>query len=158
MFVFFVVESYVLGRSLNEIWTERYFDPRWQLVFDSVHSLPFLFLAWLLSRRFHRRNVELFVLSAGFHSVLDIPIHREDAHRHFFPLSDFQFRSPISYWDTERFGTIVAGGEVLLVLALTVYLFPRLRTKLGKIALLAVSVVAIRNFIVYQVLRTTMPH
>jgi len=53
----------------------------------------------------------------------DLPLHREDAHRHFFPFSDWRFTSPVSYWDPDHYGGYAAIGEVVLVLAVSFFLF-----------------------------------
>ncbi|WP_419857635.1 hypothetical protein [Candidatus Palauibacter irciniicola] len=65
----------------------------------------------------------LFVASMILHALGDLPLHREDAHRHFFPFSDWRFTSPVSYWDPDHYGGYAAIGEVLLVLAVSVFLF-----------------------------------
>ena len=65
----------------------------------------------------------LFVASMILHALGDLPLHREDAHRHFFPFSDWRFTSPVSYWDPDHYGGYAAIGEVLLVLAVSFFLF-----------------------------------
>ncbi|MFT5443587.1 MAG: hypothetical protein ACI8W3_002637, partial [Myxococcota bacterium] len=32
------------------------------------------------------------------HVALDLSLHNADAHRHFLPLSHWQFEGPVSYW------------------------------------------------------------
>jgi hypothetical protein len=59
------------------------------------------------------------------HSALDFPFHANDGHRHFFPVSDFRFDSPVSYWDPARFGRAVALIETVSGFALSVYWFRR---------------------------------
>ena len=56
-------------------------------------------------------------LSMVGHSLLDLPVHNDDAHRHFFPFSNYRFISPFSYWDPNHYGRIVAFVEMALVLA-----------------------------------------
>jgi len=41
----------------------------------------------------------------------DLPLHREDAHGHFYPLSNWHFESPISYWDPAHHELWVGGLE-----------------------------------------------
>ncbi len=149
MLVFYVWERLVRGMSEGRIWSERYFDPGWQVVFDIPSSIPLLVLALGLVVLFGRRTASaglgpesgvasglrggwrtapaLFVASMILHALGDLPLHREDAHRHFFPFSDWRFTSPVSYWDPEHFGGYAALGEVVLVLAVSVFLFRRYR-------------------------------
>ena len=144
MLVFYLWERLVRGVSEGRIWSERYFDPGWQVVFDIPSSIPLLALALcillvLVGRRSTGRfpaagvaatprparltAATLFVASMILHALGDLPLHREDAHRHFFPFSDWRFISPVSYWDPEHYGGYAAVGEVVLVLAVSVFLF-----------------------------------
>jgi hypothetical protein len=50
------------------------------------------------------------------HVAADLPLHREDAHGHFYPFSDWHFESPISYWDPAHHGLVVGGLEVVGVI------------------------------------------
>jgi hypothetical protein len=58
--------------------------------------------------------------SALLHAAIDFLVHRDDAHMQFWPLSEWRFRSPISYWDPAHgghwFGLFEAAlGTVLIV-------------------------------------------
>ncbi|MDE2663045.1 MAG: hypothetical protein OXI39_08585 [Gemmatimonadota bacterium] len=151
MLVFYLWERLARGVSEGRIWSERYFDPGWQVVFDIPSSIPLLVLAlcillMLIGRRSTAGGIPtagaiapagvaatppsarltawaLFVASMILHALGDLPLHREDAHRHFFPFSDWRFTSPVSYWDPAHYGGYAAIGEVLLVLAVSVFLF-----------------------------------
>ena len=59
------------------------------------------------------------------HALFDFGFHNDDAHRHFFPLLDFRFKSPLSYWDPGHFGHFVAVGEIICVLAAGFFLLTR---------------------------------
>ncbi|MCZ0934201.1 MAG: hypothetical protein OXJ54_03370 [Gemmatimonadetes bacterium] len=145
MLVFYFWERLARGVSEGRIWSERYFDPGWQVVFDIPSSIPLLALTLcillvLIGRRSTAGGLPsagadaaprparltawaLFVASMILHALGDLPLHREDAHRHFFPFSDWRFTSPVSYWDPDHYGGYAAIGEVLLVLAVSVFLF-----------------------------------
>ncbi len=145
MLVFYFWERLVRGVSEGRIWSERYFDPGWQVVFDIPSSIPLLVLTLclllvLVGRRPPAGSIPsagaaaaprparltasaLFVASMILHALGDLPLHREDAHRHFFPFSDWRFTSPVSYWDPDHYGGYAAIGEVLLVLAVSFFLF-----------------------------------
>ena len=56
-------------------------------------------------------------------AVCDFALHRKDAHRHFFPFSDWRFQSPVSYWDPRHYGGIVTTIEMVVVVAGAVVLF-----------------------------------
>jgi hypothetical protein len=59
------------------------------------------------------------------HSLGDLPLHHDDAHRHFFPFLDWRFSSPVSYWDPEHHGQWVSLIEFSGVLAASVFMYWR---------------------------------
>jgi len=105
------------GLSERSIWRDGYFDPGWQAVFDTFHSFPLLGLAWLMAWRARMTSLSLFFASMFMHSLFDFPLHHSDAHRHFFPFSNFRFASPVSYWDPAWHGQIVGAIELIAVVA-----------------------------------------
>lgn len=117
-----MVGFYVYQRSLrhapeSQIWNDLYFEPHWQAFFDGFNSLPMALLGALAAWRLARPAWVAFFLSVGLHCLGDLPLHREDAHGHFFPISDWRFVSPVSYWDPSFHGSWVAAGEGILVIA-----------------------------------------
>jgi len=116
MLVFYLWAKLV-GTRENDIWRDAYFDPGWQAVFDAFHSFPLLGLAWFLAWRARMQALSVVFVSMLMHALFDFPLHHDDAHRHFWPLSDFRFASPISYWDPAHYGQFVGSLELLIVVA-----------------------------------------
>ncbi|MEM7565947.1 MAG: hypothetical protein AAF321_01825 [Pseudomonadota bacterium] len=75
-------------------------------------------------------------LAALLHLALDAPVHVDDAHRHLWPLGDWRFRSPVSYWDPDHHGRLASAVEALLGLALCVVVWRRFRSWWVRAALL----------------------
>lgn len=117
MFFFYCVEKLWLGVPEQVIWSSRYFDPTWQDFFDVFNSLPIMAVGIGIALLARRRWWTLLFASMILHVLLDLPLHHEDAHRHFFPLSDWRFASPVSYWNPAHYGTVAAPLEALLSLA-----------------------------------------
>jgi hypothetical protein len=115
MLVFFTWETLVLGTPQSVIWGEAYFRDGWQDFFDLFNSIPLLLLAMLLCWRFQFEWGRWLFASALVHCFFDLPLHHDDGHRHFLPLSGFRFASPVSYWDPAHHGAIAAFGEVVVV-------------------------------------------
>jgi len=107
----------LLGTPENVIWSSEYHRPLWQAWIDGFNSIPLVVLAILLC--WYTRQYLLLVLfgSMLLHIFGDLPLHHDDAHRHFFPLSDWRFASPISYWDPALHGQWVSLLEFIGVLA-----------------------------------------
>lgn len=99
IFAFFAIEVLVFGEHpWGRIWSDIYFRPHWQSLFDAFHSIPiFLALgAWFRVRE--NRNGQLFVASGLLHSVVDWPTHIEDAHAYFWPIWWKPLPGFVSYW------------------------------------------------------------
>jgi len=116
MFVFYLWAKFS-GAPERTIWRDGYFDAGWQNVFDTFHSFPLLGLAWLAAWRTRMNALTVFLGSMFVHSLFDFPLHHNDAHRHFLPLSDFRFISPVSYWNPAYHGQIIGVAELLAVIA-----------------------------------------
>ena len=136
MFVFFAW-SRLQGWSGNETWNVRYWMEPWQTL--SAISNSFVLFTALLALAIWRKwtLVGLIAAAALTHLALDFPLHADDAHRHLWPVTDWRFKSPVSYWDTAANGQWGAGIETAVVLAATVLIWRRF-TGLATRSLLAV--------------------
>lgn len=145
LFLFFGYESWILKISSHEIWREAYFEPGpWRNAIDLAHSFPLAILGMLISRFARSKFWFTLFSSALIHSVCDFLVHAEDAHRHFLPLSDWQFQSPVSYWDPAHFGHYFFALEIVLMLVCSFLIWKRGASALGKLSLaLAMSFYAL---------------
>ena len=96
MFGFYAYQKFA-AVSERQIWNELYFLNEWQLLFDLFNSMPIaialLAICYFLGFRFG----VLLAASSLLHMVFDLPLHHDDAPRHFLPLTNWRFESPISY-------------------------------------------------------------
>jgi hypothetical protein len=152
IFVFYFVAKFVLKLPEGQIWSEAYYQPFWQTLVALFHSIPLAAIALLLCLYGGWKPGAIFFGSAILHSLLDLPVHHDDAHRHFFPFSDYRFISPISYWDPKHYGNIIACIELLLVLAVTPLVFGLLKTWTSKILLLAINLVYVIGYFRFYLL------
>ena len=117
LWIFYGTQRFVLGHPEWHIWGPAYRSPAWRAFLDAGHSLPLVALGMLLAAwRRVRWAVALFA-SMAIHALLDLLLHYDDAHRHLFPLLDWRFRSPVSYWDPNRYGQLVMPLEAGLIAA-----------------------------------------
>lgn len=116
----------------RQLWTETYYQPFWQNWTDLFHSIPIAGLGLIIGIIGQWLPLTLLCGSALLHSLLDLPVHHDDAHRHCFPLHNYRFISPLSYWDPRHHGYLVALVEILLVLVATIYLFPQVESMVVK--------------------------
>jgi len=125
------------GIPERRVWDEIYFSDIWQDWVAAGNSAPIWFamlvigIVALRSGVLHKLGILLFFTAAAalIHIVGDLPVHVDDAHRHLWPLSDFRFVSPISYWDPAHHGRQFMFIEAALGLTLCLVLFRRFVSK-----------------------------
>jgi len=83
--------------------------------------------------------VLVFALAAILHVLTDLPLHHDDGHPHFWPLTNWIFRSPVSYWDPAHHGHIWSVVEFLLALTLVVILWRRFDVRATRFVLFLVA-------------------
>ncbi|BAZ44680.1 hypothetical protein NIES4102_16920 [Chondrocystis sp. NIES-4102] len=116
IFSFYLINKYIYHLPETEIWSKAYYESFWQNIIASFHSIPLALLGTLICYYFNWQTGVLLFVSMICHSLFDLPVHNNDAHRHFYPFSDYRFISPFSYWDKNHYGQIVAFLEMLLIL------------------------------------------
>lgn len=118
---------------MREVWDVLYFTDFWQNLIDCFNSIPITIVFVLIAVAIKWQGGILLGASLFIHILGDIFLHNDDAHRHFFPLSDYKFISPVSYWDPDHLswlGMIIEYG----VLGIALYfLWPHLRTFYAKV-------------------------
>ena len=155
IFVFFIAESVIRKTPQNELWGTLYFTEPWQNFFDIFNAIPLILI--LLGIGYYLLNSERVTVLAWsllIHSAFDLLTHHDDGHHHFFPLSDFVFESPISYWDRNHHAGIFAPIECVLFLIASIYLYRRLKTRLARWCLIAVNVLFIASYLLSFLFRS----
>lgn len=165
------------GIPENTVWRELYWQQPWKTYTALGNSLP-LYLAILvagmlllrqpqpgefavaklqapLGERWRTRIgrqtwLTIFALAALTHLAGDFPVHVADAHAHLWPLSDWRFYSPVSYWNPKYYGNWFALFEMALGIALAVILFRRFRAMWvrGLMVLAVVAYVAVPAYFI----------
>jgi hypothetical protein len=147
-YAFFFVHTILLGTSQQLMWDVLYFDSAWSPFITLSHSLllwPVLLLFAALAKR---ALLRLFAISALLHVSLDFLVHHDDAYRHLWPLSDWKFMSPVSYWDPAYYGNWASLFDAVLVIALLTWLVSHYKNHKKVQSLAAVLIV------LYVVLQT----
>lgn len=128
---------YVQGISAQTVFDQLYFSPDWQAIFAVDNSIPLWGCVLILALLLHRPALTAFAGSGLLHLAFDLPLHNEDARRHFWPISDWVFRSPISYWDPQRYGHVVGPIEMAVCVVLSVLLWRRFQGRVARGLILA---------------------
>ncbi len=139
MFAMVMWATRVAGVPEGEVFGRLYYSDRWQAVFAIDHGL----LVWgtLLVLAVWRRNpiLQAFAGAGLLHVAADFLTHNDDARRQFWPVTDWVFRSPVSYWDPRFYGAEFAVFEFGLAVALAGLLCWRLRRGWERALILAVA-------------------
>lgn len=157
VWIMFAVER-VLGTPGCEIFHFRYLDSPWTSVQAIMNSLP-LFATLLVMalvplgsgdlvsseglRPFSTAGrhktwpllLAVFSASALIHGVIDFLLHHDDARWQLWPVSDYVFRSPVSYWDPDHFGLYFIPVEITLGLLLSFTLARRFPMRIARFLL-----------------------
>ena len=147
IFLFYGITKFVYNLPEKEIWENAYYDPFWQTIIALFHSFPLAAIGLVACLYWNWHTGVIFCTSLICHSLLDLPVHHDDAHRHFFPLSNYRFISPLSYWDSAHYGTFVALAEVVIILALTPFALGLLQSGLTKSIIIAIDLLYIVGYI-----------
>ncbi|WP_170764055.1 cobalamin biosynthesis protein CobQ [Ruegeria lacuscaerulensis] len=116
---------YILGIPAQEVFDQLYFSPAWQTVFAIDNSFILWGLALLLGvwRAWHFLTV---AASAGIlHLGMDFLLHAGDGRPQFWPLSDWVFHSPVSYWDRTHNALWVVPASIAICSAAYLVLWRR---------------------------------
>ncbi|MBD2209058.1 hypothetical protein H6G64_16085 [Calothrix sp. FACHB-156] len=140
IFLFYFLMKFIYRLPSRQIWSEAYYQPFWQGIISIFHSIPLALIGLIIAHFLNWKLIEVGFSSMVLHSLLDLPVHHNDAHRHFFPFSNYRFISPISYWDRNHYGGIIAFVEISLVLVASIYLFPTMRSPFTKGLLIIINV------------------
>jgi hypothetical protein len=137
--ILYLRERYLRGLPEERIWRESYQRPFWLNLIHGAHSLPLSLAGALGGLALGSAAVTAFFASVFLHALADLPVHAEDAHRHFLPFSHYRFISPISYWDVRYHARTVALVEALAVCFAAVWLAQEASTP-GRALLACVAV------------------
>lgn len=137
-----IVVEFLRNSTGCETFHYRYLETPWTDIQAIINSIPIfaLILAiggviWFWGRKRVGALILVFALSALLHLCSDILLHHDDARRQFWPISDWIFRSPVSYWDPQYFGKYFVVFELFLGLSLATILVQRFRSIIVRIAI-----------------------
>ena len=116
---------YIMGISPYVVFDQLYFSDAWQQVFAVDNSFLVWGLAFGVAWWFGAKTAMVFAASGLLHLAFDFPLHHDDGRPHFWPISDWVFQSPISYWDRAHHAGIVGPIELGLSLLLCLILMRR---------------------------------
>ncbi len=109
--------------SAEYVWNDYYYNSDWQGFFQASHS----FVIWglVIGVAYLLKVNKLLWLGVGglLHSTCDFPLHNGDAYQHFYPLSNWKFHSPVSYFEVDHYGLYWSVIEASLMIWIYIKFF-----------------------------------
>ena len=125
LYVLVSVSIWVLNIPADTVFRELYYTEKWQAIFAVDNSFIFWGLGLALALWLASDKGIAFAAGGLLHLATDFPLHTHDARMHFWPVTDWVFESPVSYWDTRAHAGVVGPVEVLLSLVAAIVLWRR---------------------------------
>ena len=147
MFVMVLWSTRITGVPEHEVFGKLYFSDQWQAVFAVDHSFFVWGAAFVIAVLLGQTILRAFAGSGLLHALADFLTHHDDARRQFWPVSDWVFKSPISYWDSRFYGNIFALFEVSLIAALAALLCLRMQRLWQRVLVIAIAAPIILPFV-----------
>lgn len=106
----------ILGTPPDVVFGQLYFSDAWQSLFRIDNSIILWGIAFALGAMWRSPVLIALCGAALLHLGFDFLLHNDDGRAHFWPLSNWVFQSPVSYWDPDHYGNIAGSIETGLVL------------------------------------------
>ncbi len=142
----FLVSAAVQDVSRDDLWDVEYFKEPWATI-GAISNSFFLWgilaigaLVGIVAGtsdpvKAKSKIVAVFAASGLSHVVFDFLTHADDAHQHLWPISDWRFFSPVSYWDPAHNSHWVMPLEGILILACVVVLWRQISSTAMRVVL-----------------------
>ena len=142
----------VLGTPPQTVFGELYFSDAWQSIFRIDNSIILWGIALALAVMM--RSAIGFALcgAALMHLGLDFLLHNDDGRAHFWPISNWIFQSPVSYWDPDHYGTIVGALEVAVSVLCCGVLWQRFKGMWMRILIVLLGVSEFAPFAIFAIM------
>ncbi len=102
------VSIWGLDIPAQTVFRELYYSDAWQAVFAVDNSFVLWGIALSVALWLHAHVFIAFTAAALLHLAFDFPLHTHDARQHFWPVTNWVFESPFSYWDNSAHAGVVS--------------------------------------------------
>ena len=142
----------VLGTAPDVVFGALYFSDAWQSIFRIDNSMILWGIALVLGVMWRSPVMIALCGAALLHLGLDFLLHHDDGRAHFWPITDWIFMSPVSYWDGDHYGNIVGPLEIAASLLCCVLLWRRFTGKGLRVLIVALGVMEFAPVIVFTIM------
>ncbi|MDP5361563.1 MAG: cobalamin biosynthesis protein CobQ [Paracoccaceae bacterium] len=142
----------VLGTAPSIVFGQLYFSDAWQSIFRIDNSIILWGIGLALGAMF-RSPVTLALCGAALlHLGFDFLLHNDDGRAHFWPLSNWVFQSPVSYWDPDHYGNLAGSIEVAASVLCCGVLWRRYKGRWMRGLIVALGLLEFTPFIIFALM------
>lgn len=152
LYFMFFWNRWVRGMSERQIFGTEYFSDYWQRVFSIDNSIPLWGAVLAVGLAARAPVIAVFAAAGLMHLVLDLALHHDDGRAHFWPISEWKFESPVSYWDPRHYGDIVGPVEIGICAVMLIALWRRFPSVVARVLILLVGLLEILPGLLFRLL------
>jgi len=142
----------ILDTPANVVFGELYFSDAWQSIFRVDNSIILWGIALVIGIMMRSQIVIALCGAALLHLGFDFLLHHDDGRAHFWPISNWIFQSPVSYWDGNHYGNIVGPIEAALSLAVCVWLWRQYTGRWMRALILSLGILECAPFLIFTIM------
>lgn len=143
---------FVQGNNAHYVFDTQYFSEEWQNIFAIDNSFFLWGLVIIIGLLLKKHWLWVLGSAAFLHLCFDFPLHHDDARQHFWPISDWIFISPFSYWDHRHHGELISYLEIGLCLFLLVILWRRFKSRFARVVIIITGLLQIAPGIMFRLM------
>ncbi|QFU09049.1 hypothetical protein PARPLA_01816 [Rhodobacteraceae bacterium THAF1] len=143
------VALFVMSIPAEQVFGTLYYSDTWQTVFGIDNSFVLWGIGLAIAVWAGSRWAVAFTGAALLHLIFDFPLHSHDARMHFWPVTDWKFHSPISYWEG-RSGEVWSLIETGLVVVMSVWLIWRDFSLPWRLTFGALAIAQLAPFLIWR--------
>lgn len=80
MFLLYFWAKFIRRLPERQIWTETYYEPFWQNLTHTFHSIHLALIGWLVAYYFCWQEIQIIFSSIFLHSLWALPVHKMMMH------------------------------------------------------------------------------
>lgn len=142
----------VLSTPAEVVFGRLYFSDAWQSIFRIDNSM-ILWVIALASGALVRSPVLIALCGAALlHLGFDFLLHNDDGRAHFWPMSNWVFQSPVSYWDPDHYGNIAGSIETALALLCCGVLWRRFEGRGMRGLIVVLGTIQLAPFVIFSLM------
>ena len=143
---------FVLGTSPDVVFGQLYFSDAWQSLFRIDNSIILWSIALAFGAMYRSPVLIAFCGAALMHLGFDFLLHNDDGRAHFWPLSNWVFQSPVSYWDPDHYGNIAGSIETALVVLCCGVLWRRFGGRWMRALIVILGTMQLAPFVIFSIM------